>query len=240
MSTNHIEETNKKKPKNKSISKLYTFLTLIAVVLLVLKFFVYQQVTVVGESMLPNYRDGELLMVNQLDMKHERGQVVAVYADENVAKNADYFTRFSARFFLKRIIGLPKESIEIIDSKIIIYNDQNPDGAVLNESYISDQTRNTEKLRNYYYPKTEIRENHFFLLGDNRSNSTDSRNSTLGTVPEYSLFGIENFRFWPTKDFALFEQPKYTYEPVSEELKSRKEDILSPRKNGILSLDINL
>lgn len=225
--------------KKTSSNKFYIILSIIAIVLLILKFFVYQQVTVVGESMLPNYHDGELLMVNQLDRNHQRGQVVAVYADENVAKKADYFTRFSARFFLKRIIGLPGESIEIVDSNIIIYNQENPEGAILNEPYINDQTRRTEKLRSYYYPKTEIKNDHFFLMGDNRSNSTDSRSSSLGTVPEYSLFGIENFRFWPIQDFDILTIPNYTFTAVNDELKSRKEEILSPKRGGIFSLEIN-
>lgn len=224
--------------KNRSGSSFYIILTLIAVVLLGLKFFVYQQVTVVGESMLPNYQDGQLLMVNQLDKNHQRGQVVAVYADENVAKNADYFTRFSARFFLKRIIGLPGESVEIIDSSVIIYNKENPNGVVLNEPYITDEIKRTEKLRSYYYPKTEITKDHFFLLGDNRSNSTDSRSKSLGSVPEYSLFGIENFRFWPTSELAIFENPKYTFSPFDDSLKARKEEILDPKTNGMISLDI--
>gem|GEM_PF-571810 len=230
--------TQKKATVKKSNGSFYIILTLIAVTLLGLKLFVYQQVTVVGESMLPSYEDGQLLMVNQLDKNHQRGQVVAVYADENVAKTADYFTRFSARFFLKRIIGLPGESIEIIDSNVIIYNKESPNGVVLNEPYITSEIKRTEKLRNYYYPKTEITKDHFFLMGDNRSNSTDSRNKTLGAVPEYSLFGIENFRFWPASDFDMFSSPAYTFSPFDETLKSRKEEILDPKNQGILSLEI--
>lgn len=238
MSTNQTPTPNTTIKKSKSFINFYALLTIVAILLLGLKFFVYQQVTVVGESMMPNYKDGQLLMVNQLDKAHKRGQVVAVYADEKVAIEATYFTRFSARFFLKRVIGLPGESIEIVDSTVIIYNSQYPNGVVLTEPYITDQTKRTEKLRNFYYPKTQIPNDRFFLMGDNRSNSTDSRSKNLGPVPEYSLFGIENFRFWPYSEAAFFDAPKYEFNTITDELKTRKEALLNPKNNGTVLLEV--
>jgi signal peptidase I len=174
-----------------------------------------------------NYKNGQRLMVNQVDKNFQRGEVVAIYADKNVAKTADYFTRFSARFFLKRLVGLPNESIEIIDSQVIIYNSQYPDGAMLIEPYISDETRVSEKKRNTYYPKTKLGSDEYFAMGDNRSNSTDSRSQSLGPVPDYSIFGIESYRIWPITEFQIFEKPVFKYEPISDAVKNRKEQILN-------------
>ena len=114
----------------------WTGLWFLIMLLLLLKFVIFQQVTVVGESMQPNYYTGEQLFVNQIDKNFRRGQVVAVYRDKDVAKGANYLTRFSAVFFLKRVVGLPGEEIEIIGDKTIIYNKENPNGAILVEDYL--------------------------------------------------------------------------------------------------------
>jgi len=126
MSNTKIEE---KSSGSQFWAVVWGVFILFLLTILLVKFFVFQQVTVVGSSMVPNYRDGQLLLVNQLDKTFNRGQVVAVFADKEVAKSAsesdivgNYMTRFSAKFFLKRIVGLPGEEIEIIDSKVIIYN----------------------------------------------------------------------------------------------------------------------
>ena len=198
----------------------WSILWFIALILLILKFAVFQQVTVVGKSMSPNYENGQLLLVNQLSKSLQRGQVAAVYEDEKIAKNADYFTRFSARFFLKRIVGLPNEQIEIIGSKVIIYDAKNPEGQVLVENYIPNGTIQTEEDRDFYMPKTKIPDKHYFLMGDNRSNSRDSRE--LGTFIDFSIFGQETVRFWPANETTVFFLPEYKFQPVSQEIKDKK------------------
>jgi hypothetical protein len=64
-------------------------------------------------------------------------------------------------------------------------------------------------------------------MGDNRSNSTDSRSQSLGPVPDYSIFGIESYRIWPITEFQIFEKPVFKYEPISDAVKNRKEQILN-------------
>lgn len=190
----------------------------VLIVMLLLKFFVYQQVAVVGASMEPNYFTGELLLVNQIDKNIERGQVVAVYEDKEVAKNADYWTRFQTRFFLKRVIGLPGEEVEMVGDAVIIYNSNFPSGKVLVEDYISQDVKNKEKVSNYYFPRTKIAEKNYFILGDNRINSKDSR--MIGTFPDYSIFGQETLRFWPVEKLGMFSLHKYEYSDVSSDLQA--------------------
>jgi signal peptidase I len=200
-------------------SYLLSFSWIVLIVLLFLKFFVYQQVTVIGESMEPGYQTNQLLLVDQINKNFKRGQVVAVYEDKDVAKTADYWTRFKTRFYLKRVIGLPGEEIEMAGDKVIIYNSQYPDGRVLSEDYVADSVKNKEETQGYYFPKTKIADGNYFAMGDNRINSLDSREK--GTFPEYSLFGQETLRFWPLSDAGLFSLPKYQYREISSDLKER-------------------
>lgn len=209
----------KQEPKS---NIFWSIFWLVLIVMLLLKFFVYQQVTVVGASMEPNYFTGELLLVNQIDKNIERGQVVAVYEDKEVAKNADYWTRFQTRFFLKRVIGLPGEEVEMVGDTVIIYNSNFPSGKVLVEDYISQDVKNKEKVSNYYFPRTKITEKNYFVLGDNRINSKDSR--MIGTFPDYSIFGQETLRFWPIEKLGIFSLHKYEYLDISSDLQARIAD----------------
>jgi signal peptidase I len=211
---------------------------IVILLILVLRIFVYQQVQVDGLSMFPNYDDKEYLLMNQLDKNFKRGQVVAVFAHRNFADEVahkmnpiqGYLARFDcqkpqsrqesdchAKFYLKRIIGLPGEEIEVIGGTVIIYNQDNPQGVALTESYIPQSTFKQEEARSYYFPRTKIAEKEYFLMGDNRSNSMDSR--AVGTFADYSIFGQENFRITPSiQNFSL---PQYTYSPLSESIKER-------------------
>lgn len=223
------------KPKNNFFASFWSwfwsFLWVLIMVLLFLKFVIFQQVTVVGESMQPNYYTGEQLFVNQVDKNFQRGQVVAVYRDKDVAKTADYFTRFNAVFFLKRVIGLPGEEIEIIGDKTIIYNQQHPDGAILTETYLGPEVVAKEKencqknLTTCYFKRTKIEPNYYFLMGDNRVNSTDSR--SVGTFPIYSILGQETFRVWPLAKSTKFDLPKYQWQPIDDKI---KEDLVKFRQ----------
>lgn len=234
MTDSQIPEINVKAKKIKISEIIWSLFSLAVLVVVILKFVVFQQVSVVGSSMVPNYHDGELLLVNQISKDYERGQVVAVYADSKIAKDANYFTRFSATFFLKRLIGLPGESIEIIGSTVIIYNSEFPGGKVLVEDYIPQSTKTSEENRKYYYPKTKIPNGEYFVMGDNRSNSTDSRLPTLGMVHDYALFGQEAVRFWPSQDLAVFKLPSYTYKNVDSELLNKKDNfLLNKNQNSV-------
>jgi signal peptidase I len=215
-------ETILKKPFFRS-DLIWSAIWITTISLLVLKFAVYQQVNVIGESMEPNYYTNEMLLVNTIDKNLVRGRVVAVYEDIEAAKDATYFTRFNTKFYLKRIIGLPNEEIEVVGSAVIIYNDANPNGAVLDEPYIGDKARNTEEQRGYYYPRTKIPTESYFVMGDNRSNSTDSR--IRGFFPKYAIFGQETLRYWPFDRYDYFRAPNYNPQPINENLQKKREEI---------------
>jgi signal peptidase I len=183
--------------------------------------------------MEPNYFTNETLLVNQVDKNFRRGQVVAAYENQDVAKDADYFTRFRATFLLKRVIGLPGEDIELLGSKVIIYNSQYPEGVILSEDYISSDVKFSEDKNNYYYPRTKIPDKKYFLMGDNRTNSSDSRVAKYGPFADYAIFGQESFRFWPLARFDTFDLPKYTYTPLTTEQKAKLAEAEIKYKNPI-------
>ena len=204
---------------------------------------VYQQVQVDGLSMYPNYDDKQYLLVNQFDKNYRRGQVVALFAHRNFANEVankmnpiqSYIARFDcqnprsqleesckAKFYLKRIVGLPNEEIEIIGGSVIIYNKDYPQGTLLVEDYIPSTTIKSEDDRNYYLPRTKIADKEYFAMGDNRSNSMDSR--IVGTFADYSIFGQENFRIIPTSSFHIFNIPEYNYKPIPSNIKQKSVD----------------
>lgn len=210
-------------PKQKSLirSIFATFLGFLWIFLIIsipLKLFVFQQVTVVGPSMEPNYYTGQGLIVNQIDKTFARGQVVAVFKDRELAKTANFFTKFQATIYLKRIIALPGESIEMINDKVIIYNSDYPSGKVLSETYLGANIIKGLKNERFYFPKTLISPETYFLMGDNRINSQDSRN--LGAFPKASLFGQEVLRFWPWPAAEIFSRPNYTFSDMDIETKN--------------------
>jgi len=191
---------------------------IVIIIVILLRIFVFQQVNVVGPSMQPNYFNDEQLLVNEIDKNMQRGQVVAVYEDKEVAADANYFTRFTARFFLKRVIGLPGEEIEVVGDTVIVYNDEYPDGVALQEPYLSADVKLIEQQNNSYHSRTLVPDDHYFLLGDNRSDSLDSR--VRGAFPAYSIFGKETAKYLPLNKFRVFELPTYSYTNIDDELSS--------------------
>jgi signal peptidase I len=231
---------------NKKISYfdiISNFFLLVLCFLLILKIFVYQQVNVDGLSMYPNYNDKDLLVMNLVDKNFQRGQVMAVYANDEFAKKVtqmnpleSYLAKFdcqnpndvnncNAVFYLKRIIGLPNEEVEIIGRNVIIYNQEYPNGTVLKEDYIPETNKQKmDKYYQYYYfPRTKIPANHYFVMGDNRTNSKDSR--AIGPIADYAMFGQESFRVgnWdhnhgnPFDTADIFTRPNYTYSTITSE-----------------------
>jgi signal peptidase I len=215
-------------------------ITLLSIFLI--KIFVLQQVEVDGLSMFPNYNDRDFLLMNTIDKNLPRGQVVALYSNDKFAYKAThemnpfdaYFARLdckspndcNAKFFLKRIVGLPGEEIEVANGDVIIYNKENPTGSVLKEDYIPQSTKDSMKKTNYHFAKTAIPEGKFFVMGDNRTNSTDSR--VIGSIADYAIFGKQVVRvgnFVNNKSGAFdtykwFDLPKYDFNAIPDEDKA--------------------
>ncbi|GAC1446722.1 MAG: hypothetical protein NVSMB56_08110 [Pyrinomonadaceae bacterium] len=160
---------------------------LFALMLLVLLMvFVVQPVKVEGTSMLPRLHDGERLFVNKLIYYHSprlekfgwphlgRGDIVVFWFPNDPDKS-----------YVKRIIGLPGETVEVRDGKILVNSQQ------LDESYLDPQ-RNQRSLN---LAPVVVKRHYYFVMGDNRDRSYDSRE--WGLVPEGYIYGRALFRYYP-------------------------------------------
>ena len=164
---------------------------LIAIAVFVCLRLTVQSYTVVMSSMEPNVHEGECIMVNKVSYHSsgpQRGEVIIF--------NPPFESEYP---FIKRIIGLPGETVEIKDEKVFI------DGTPLEEEYIMAPP-------NYTMPATEVPETEYFVLGDNRNNSNDSHNSW--TVPRDNIIGKAWFTYWPPNKWGVVKH--YSYPELNE------------------------
>ncbi|MEP7148934.1 MAG: signal peptidase I [Acidobacteriota bacterium] len=168
---------------------------LIIVVFILFGVFAVQPVVVEGTSMLPQLNDGERLLVNKLvyykiqgvSWGHlERGDIVVFW-----------FPKEPDKSYVKRIIGLPGEMVEGRSGKVFI------DGHELNEDYLDTEHNQSAPS----FPANRVEQHHYFVMGDNRDNSSDSR--YWGLVPEKYIYGKAFFRYWQPRNMGFLEHGEY-------------------------------
>jgi len=162
----------------KKIIKIILF-TLIIILPLSLITFSFSQV--IGESMAPTIKNNQWIIINHLAYtlhEPERGDVVTIEHD--------------GELYIKRIIGLPNETIEIADQQL--YIDGTPYEQVFITNMISFWTNDI--------PQTEIPDDSYYVLGDNRRVSRDSRH-TLGFIDESNITGRAEFIIYPFSDLEI-------------------------------------
>jgi signal peptidase I len=155
--------------------------------------FLIQPFLVSGASMIPTFADGDYLLIDQVTYRFrepERGEVVVFRSP------ADRST-----YFIKRIIGLPLETVVVENGVITIANEAEQRRFQLKEDYIhgSAGTRGEGKF--------VLGEDEYFLLGDNRSYSFDSR--SWGALSKENLVGLVRLRLWPVTELTAFAAPHY-------------------------------
>ncbi|MDZ7612213.1 MAG: signal peptidase I [Candidatus Moranbacteria bacterium] len=178
------------------------------VIIIPIRTFLFQPFFVQGKSMEPNFQDGEYLIVNEFGYKKtkvavgekelftvtpfkefERGEVAVFRYPDNPEE-----------YFIKRIIGLPGEKIEIKGGDVIVYNKQNPTGGILDETrYLEDALGETECSGSCVY---DLKDDEYLVLGDNRGHSSDSRR--WGALSKEYVIGKVFLRAWPFTDFKVF------------------------------------
>ena len=164
-------------------------IVIIALVIVIpIRYFLFQPFIVKGQSMEPNFEDSNYLIVDELSYRFrdpQRGEVVVFRYPRNVSQR-----------FIKRIIGLPGEKIEI-EAGVVMVN-----GKILDESeYFPSGVQTLGNIQ------ISLDENEYFVLGDNRISSFDSRQ--WGTLPRKNIIGRVYFRAWPITDLTKFEVPSY-------------------------------
>jgi len=174
-------EAVRERPKSsfwKEIVK-FTFITLIIVI--PFRLYVAQPFIVSGASMDPTFADGEYLIVDQISKRLEAPGRESVIIFR--------YPKDTSKFFIKRIIGLPGETVKINDGVITILNEEYPEGLILNEPYVARQNMKSEDFT------IVLGDSEYFVLGDNRLGSFDSR--SWGPVPENLIVGRPIVRLLP-------------------------------------------
>lgn len=149
----------------------------VLILALLIRYFAVQPFIVDGNSMVPNYQDKEYLLAEKISYlvgDPKRGDVVVFRFPKDPSVN-----------YIKRIIGLPGETVKIKDDQVIVVNSSHLEGIVLNETYIPKNSLTEIGNTNGYEKK--LNDSEFFVLGDNRQHSSDSRE--WGILPRANLLG---------------------------------------------------
>jgi signal peptidase I len=168
-----------------------TVTTVLGVAFLI-RFFLIQPFYVSGQSMEPTFENNQYIIVDQVSYRFHaprRGDVVVFKYPKNVA--------FS---FIKRIIGLPGDTVTIHNGEVTVTNSKNPDGLTLAEKYIASRT--SGELT------TTLEKDEYFVLGDNRPNSSDSR--SWGILPKRLIIGKVWVVLYPFEAFKTIHTPAYS------------------------------
>lgn len=162
-------------------------------VFVIIYLFLFQPHQVRGSSMYPSFEDGEYLLTDKISYRLEkpkRGDVIVFKAPKN--EEYDY---------IKRIIGLPGETVKVEDGKIFI-NDVPLEESYLPKDYISLPGGFLNEGKSITIPDDQ-----YFVLGDNRMHSSDSRE--WGFVPVKNIIGKTWLRYWPPERIGVIEEPQY-------------------------------
>ncbi|ETT57108.1 MULTISPECIES: signal peptidase I [Paenibacillus] len=183
-----------RKPKNEVLEWIKAIAIALVLVILI-RWLLFKPFIVDGPSMKPNFHTGERVIVNEIlyDIrKPERGEVIVFHVPSE------------GRDFIKRVIGVAGDTVTV-EGDVVTVN-----GEPVNETYIQsaidDAHNNNILYNNKNFPNEQFTDNkvpegHVFVMGDNRSDSTDSR--MIGYVPLGDIVGRADLIFWPVKNISL-------------------------------------
>lgn len=158
-------------------------------IIIPIRYYLIQPFFVRGASMEPNFTNAQYLLINEISYRFEeptRGEVIVFK-----------YPLDTSQYYIKRIIGLPGETVEIKENQIIIYNPDSSQGMILEESaYLPKKTITWGNIR------IELGEDEYFVLGDNRQASSDSRQ--WGVLPRQDIIGRVWLRAWPLNEMEVF------------------------------------
>lgn len=146
--------------------------------------FLYQPVKVEGTSMQPELLDQERIFVNKFVYHFEeihRGDIVVFWYPKDPSKS-----------FIKRVLGVPGDVVSIRDGQVHI------NGQPVEERYVPRGYQDADS-----YPPVRVREGHYYVLGDHRNASNDSR--SWGLVPRKYIYGKAVFRYWPVEKAGFLD-----------------------------------
>nr|WP_041556840.1 signal peptidase I [Carnobacterium sp. 17-4] len=197
--TRHLSPSQKRKEnKGRGSEFLSTLLYCVValIIFLLIRHFLFAPVSVDGESMAPTLEDQDRLILNKID-KIDRFDVIVFPAPDEPDKQ-----------YIKRVIGLPGDTIQYQDDVLYV------NGEPVEEEYLEDSIENMTPGDNFtedflLAAKTgeeTVPEGTYFVMGDNRQNSKDSRFSEVGFIDASTVSGTTNLRIWPLKEFGAIDE----------------------------------
>lgn len=169
----------------RDVYEIFKFVLTVALIVVPIRLFVAQPFIVQGSSMTPTFENSDYLVIDEISYKMrepKRGEVIVFKYPLDTSK-----------FFIKRIIGLPGENIKIENNKIFIKSGEGPEKE-LEENYAGTRETTMAREKNQWL----LNDNEYFVLGDNRANSSDSR--YFGLLDKKFITGRAWLRLWPLNE----------------------------------------
>lgn len=184
------------------IKETLSVVILSLVIVLPIRLYIAQPFIVSGQSMDKTFADKQYLIIDQLTYRFiqepKRGEVIVFRVPEEALILSNY-TLNKKMYFIKRIIGLPGETVEIKNNTVTIYNETQPNGFNLEENYVFWDKLLPNRETNL---KVTLAEDEYFVMGDNRNNSSDSR--FWGPLKKIYIKGRPIIRLFPFTKIDIF------------------------------------
>jgi signal peptidase I len=185
-------------PEGRGIGTFFIEVLKVAIISLAIiipvRYFLIQPFVVKGSSMEPNFSSGDYLIIDEISYRFiepQRGDVIVFKYPKNPSQH-----------YIKRIIGLPGEKILISEGNIVVYNSEHPGGFEVKEPYLSNDVRTPGEVN------ITLGGDEFFVLGDNRTASSDSR--VWGGLNLNEIVGRAWIRGWPADEIGVIKAPIYS------------------------------
>lgn len=186
-SSNHEDQPEQKSSTVRGLlSEIIKFALLAMIIVVPIRFFVASPFIINGSSMDPTFNTGNYIIVDRISYTFsapERGDVIVFK-----------YPRDPSKYFIKRIIGLPGETVELHNGAVTIKNSSNPEGFTLAENYVAHPKNDTMTIR--------LSNQEYFVMGDNRAASSDSR--IWGPIKETAIDGRALVRLIPITKIGVF------------------------------------
>jgi signal peptidase I len=175
----------KKESAGQSFWELARFAIIAIAIVVPIRIFIAQPFIVSGSSMVPTFQDGQYLVVDEISYKlgdPKRDDVIIFKYPNDTTK-----------YFIKRVIGLPNETVDIKGNEITITNKEHPEGLKLDQPFIKNEASNETHF--------QLKDGEYFVMGDNRPASSDSR--YWGAVPRKLIVGRAFLRLLPLNQISI-------------------------------------
>lgn len=167
-------------------------------VFIIVYLFLFQPHQVKGNSMLASFEDGEFLLTDKISYRFDppaRGDVVVFKAPKT-----EPCSEIECEY-IKRIIGVPNDKIMVLGGEVYV------NGQILKEDYLFSGTTTSSGFSLPEGKEIIVPENHYLVMGDNRSHSRDGRE--FGPIPKQSIIGKTFLRYWPVSKAVVIKHPSF-------------------------------